>query len=274
MIQFAPEPSGREAFDTFWRSLLVADWQNPQSPLRLNSHLALADLASATFFQNTRLLLAALAESNGTAATATGNLNRVFVRQMLDRITLPKPSRESTLAICKVINEPDVWPLHLARIVGECAGLITRRNKRIQLTRYGRQLLPDDQAGILFRKLFLAYFRKFDLHYDFHLRDVPGIQQTMAVILWRLDTVARDWVPVRGLAPELLLPGVLAQLHKAMAYPLDTEEWILAGYVLEPLWDLGLLARRKASEWPSITDKDHIRVTPLWRNFISFAKLS
>ena len=270
MIQFAPEPSGRAAFEAFLRLLLEADWQDPQSPLRLNSQLALADLASATFFQNTRLLLSALAESNGTAATATGNLNRVFVRQMFDRIIMPKPSRESTLAVCKVINEPDVWPLHLARIVGECAGLISRRNKRIQLTRSGRELLPDDQAGILFRKLFLAYFRKFDLHYDFHLRDVPGIQQTMAVIVWRLDTVARDWVPVRGLAPELLLPGVLTQLRQAMLSHYDAEDLILAGYVLEPLWDFGLLERRKASEWPSITDKDHIRVTPLWRKLISF----
>lgn len=273
MIHFAPEPSGRAVFEAFLRRLLDADWQDPQGPLRLSQNLILADLASSTFFQNTRVLLTALTESNGTVATATGNLNRVFVRQMFDRITLPKPGRESTLAVCKVINEPDVWPLHLARIVGECAGLITRRNKRAQLTRSGRELLPDEQAGSLFRKLFLAYFRKFDLHYDFHLRDVPGIQQTMAVILWRIDTVARNWVPVRGLAPELLLPGVLNQLRQAMLSTYDTEEWILAGYVLEPLWDLGLLERRKASEWPSITDKDHIRVTPLWRKFISFENI-
>jgi len=63
--------------------------------------------------------------------------------------------------------------------------------------------------------LFLAYFRRFDLHYDFHLRDVPGIQQTIAVIFWRLDTVARDWKPVRGLTPEILLPGVLNQLRRS-----------------------------------------------------------
>ena len=126
-------------------------------------------------------------------------------------------------------------------------------------------------AGSLFRKLFLAYFRKFDLQYGFPLRDVPGIQQTMAVILWRLDTVARDWVSVRGLAPRLLLPGVLTQLRQAMLSPYDTEEWIVAGYVLEPLWDFGLLERRKPSEWRVVTEHDFIRVTPLWRRFISFA---
>jgi len=123
----------------------------------------------------------------------------------------------------------------------------------------------------LFRTLFLAYFRRFDLHYDFHLRDVPGIQQTIAVILWRLDTVARDWKPVRGLAPEILLPGVLNQLREAMVSQYDKEEWILAGYVLDPLFDLGLIERKQRAEWPSVTEKDFIRVTALWRKFITFA---
>jgi len=48
-------------------------------------------------------------------------------------------------------------------------------------------------------------------------------------------------------------------------------EWILAGYVLDPLFDFGLIERQKSSEWPSITDKDKIRITPLWRKFIGFA---
>jgi hypothetical protein len=273
MIQFSPELSGREGSDAFLRNLLAADWQNPQGPLRLNPNLAFADFKSASFFQNTRVLLTALTDSDATLATATGNLNRVFVRQLFDRIAMPLPARESTLAVCKTINELDVWPLHLARIVSQCAGLIARRNKRFQLTRLGQSLLPEAQAGALFLRLFLAYFRKFDLHYDFHLRDVPGIQQTMAVILWRLDATAGDCVPVRGLAPQLLLPGVLAQLHRAMAYPHDTEEWILAGYVFEPLHDFGLIERQEPTEWPSITEHDFIRVTPLWQKFISFAAL-
>ena len=273
MIQFAPDPSGREAPGALLRSLLAADWQDPHGPLRLSPNLALADLTSASFLQTTRILLAALNDSDGTPATATGNLTRVLVRQLFDRISLPPPARESTLAVCKVINELDVWPLHLARIVSQCAGLVAQRKKRFQLTRLGQTLLPEAQAGTLFLKLFLAYFRKFDLHYDFHLRAVPGIQQTMAVILWRLETVAADWVPVRGLAPQLLLPGVLVQLHQAMASPYDTEEWTLTGYVLDPLFDLGLIERRNVTEWPNITEHDSIRITPLWRKFISFPKL-
>ena len=270
MIQFAPEPGSRETFDAFLRSLLVADWEAAAGPMRFCPSLALSDLAEASFFQNARLLLAALDESGGTAATATGNLTRVFVRQMFDRLILPKNFRESTLHVCKVLNEHDVWPLHIVRVVSECAGLVARRNKRFQLTRTGRDLLPEAQAGALYRRLFLAYFRKFDLHYDFPLREVPGIQETLAVILWRLGNVARDWTPVRGLASQVLLPGVLNQLHTAMVSEYDTEEWILSGYVLEPLLDLGLVERMPQSKWSLFTEKDKVRISALWEKFIHF----
>jgi hypothetical protein len=269
MIQLAPEPGSREAFDAFLRGLLAADWDSGTGPMRFNATLTPADLTDATFLQNTRRFLAALDEAGGTPATATGNLNRVFVRQMFDRLILSEPFRETTLHVCKVLNEQDVGPLHIVRIVSECAGLVARRKQRFQLTRAGRELLPDAAAGLLFRKVFLAYFRKFDLHYDFHLRDVPGIQQTMAVILWRLDNVARDWAPVGGLAEQLLLPGVLNQLHAAMVSPYDKEEWILGGYLLDPLADLGLLERKPRGNWP-FNEKDQVRTTPLWRKFILF----
>ena len=65
------------------------------------------------------------------------------------------------------------------------------------------------------------------------MRDVPAIQQSMAVILWRLNDVARDWRPVRDLAPQILLPKVLQQMHEKMVSPYDEEKWILTGYGLE-----------------------------------------
>jgi hypothetical protein len=271
MIQFIPEPYGSEAFDAFLRSLLFADWESPDGPLRLNADLKSADLADAEFFLNARLFLAALAEEDGAPATATGNLTRVFVGQMFDHLKLTQLDRDSIRRFCKVVNEQDVRPLHLVRVVSECAKLVARRKKRFHLTKAGRALIPNEQAGALYRILFLAYFQRFDLRYDFHFRDVPGIQATMAVILWRLDTVARDWTPVRGLAPDILLPGVLNQMHQAMAYEYDTAEWILAGYILNPLFDLGLIETKKRSEWSSVTEKDEIRVTALWRKFITFA---
>ena len=270
MIRLAPEPGGRPAFDAFWRRLLTADWESASGPIRFCANLTLSELADADFFINSRLFLTALVEGPGARATATGNLNRAFVHSMFDRLKLPQSYRRSIRDVCKVVNEHDLWPLHLVRVVGECAGLVVRRKKSFHLTKLGRSLLPDDQAGSLYRRMFLAYFRRFDLHYDFHLRDAPGIQQTLAVTLWRLDTIAREWTPVLGLAPQILLPGVLEQLRAAMRSPHDTEEWILRGYVLDPLFDFDLIEREKRSEWPRLTDDDRIRLTPLWRKFVAF----
>ena len=255
----------------YLHALQGMNWNATDGPMRLSGRVPLADLEGSVFFVNLRRFLQVLAEEDGADATATGNLTRAFVGRMFERMELPSTFRESTLQVCKVINEQDVWALHLARIVAECAGLVRRRSKRFALTAEGRKLLPDEQAGALYRAVFIAYFRRFDLTYDFRLRPVPAIQQTIAAVLWRLDSVARDWVPVRGLASQILLPKVHELLHAAMTHPAhDTEEWILGGHVLEPLVDLGLIEREKPGEWRLFEGGEKIRVTRLWRQFFWF----
>ena len=264
-----PEPSdAKAAFYAFMGMLLRADWTGSDGALRFTAELTLEDLAGSDFFINTRIFLTALADT-GADTTATGNLNRVFVGKMFESMKFSQEYRETTRAVCKVINELDLWTLHLARVVSECAGLVARRKKRFVITKAGLALLAGEQAGALFQKLFITYFRRFDLHYDFRLREVPGIQETMAVILWRLDVVARDWRAVRDLAGEILLPEVHQRLRAAMSYQYDTEEWILSGYVLDPLEDFGLIERKKRGKYGN-SEKDLIRTTKLWRKFIRF----
>ena len=240
----------------------------------MNPGLSSADLQNAAFLQNTRQFFLALEERGHAAATASGNLNRVFVGHMLDRLEMSPVQRENILRFNKVLNEQDLWVLHLSRVVSETAGLVARRSKLFKLTRQGAALLAEDRAGELYHTMFVAYFRKFNLHYDFHLRDVPGIQQSMAAILWRIGDVLEDWRPVQGLAPQILLPRVLEQLREAMVSQYDREEWILSGYVLEPLRDFGLIEKRSETDWPTITEKDSIRFTPLWKKFISFTRFA
>lgn len=110
MIQFIPEPYGRDAFgafEAFVRSLLLADWESPDGPLRLNADLKLFDLAEADFFFNARLFLAALME-DGAPTTATGNPSRAFVAQMFERLRIPQLTRQSIQRINKVTNEQDL----------------------------------------------------------------------------------------------------------------------------------------------------------------------
>jgi hypothetical protein len=261
-----------QTFDVFWQALLTSDWETNEGPMKLRSDLSLADLAKSDLFHNVRVFLHALAASDGTSSTAAGNLNRAFVTRIFETLRIRDLERESIRRFFKVLNEQDLSPLHIARIVSECAGLVARRSKRFQLTKLGRQLLADDQSGGLFRRLFIAHFRKFDLSYGFQFRQVPDLQQTMAGILWRLDVVAENWKPVLGLASSVLTPGVHAQLRAAMVSEYDTEGWILSGYVLLPLKNLGLIECKKPSPFELLDDKGSIRQTELWKKFIYFPK--
>lgn len=273
MVGLNPDPGNDLAAKVqgFLIELSVADWSDPAGPIRLSGDLRLDELGGAQFFANARLFLAALAEEGGADATATGNLTRAFVGRMFERLDMPESARESVRRYNKVLNELDVGPLHRARLVCECGGLVQRRKKKFFLTKAGRELMPDECAGALYRALFLAYFRRFDLRYSFPIRDVPSIQTTMAAILWRLDAVAQDWVPVIGLAPLILLPRVYQELRSVMFSPLEKEEWILSGYVLRTLTSLGLLDEQCIEKWKGIPETVNVRVTPLWRRFISFA---
>jgi hypothetical protein len=270
MISDASSSAGPRALETYLDSLQAADWTQPDGPVQLSAKLTLNELAHLDFFTNTRIFLHALAQSNLPNATATGNLDRAFVAQMFDRLELTPKLRDSIRQVCKVLNEMDLWPLHIIRIVTQCAGLITRRKDRFTLTQSGRALLPDDQAGALFQKLFIAYFQRFDLSYLCPSRHVPGIQQTIAIILWRLEIVGRDWQPVKGLATHILPAEVLDELRQTMVSPYEEEEWILTAYVLQPLLELGLIEQKQISREHFIDKKDFIRTTPLWKKFTYF----
>jgi hypothetical protein len=169
VISDIPQP-GRRNSPFFVQDLLRADWESSTGPLNLTSELTAEDLSDAPFYLNCRVFMQALLDGGGAVSTATGNLNREFVAAIFDRLTLPEHYRQSIKDVCKVINEQDLWPLHLARVVAECAKLVARRNKRFQLTKIGRELLCEERGGELYRLLFIAYFRRFDLHYDFDLR--------------------------------------------------------------------------------------------------------
>lgn len=266
-----PQPGFISRLEAYLRLLCGADWQADDGAVRLSRNLSLAAVQEAPFFHSTRQLMLALQEQGGTATTATGNLNRTFVRHMFERLTMSPLKRRTIAEMNKVINEQDLWGLHLSRIVAELSGLITKRSKQFKLTKQGTVLLKEENSGDLYRTLFITYFQKFDLRYGcLYNRDVAGIQQTMAAILWRMEDLLKGWYPVQGLAPKVLLPGVYNQLREAMASPYDTDEWILSGYVLKPLLEFGLIETKKKGDWPTITENDIIRITPLWKEFISF----
>jgi hypothetical protein len=81
-----------------------ANWEDPHGVIWFNSDLPLAELGAGDFLQNTRTYLHALSVEDGTGATATGNLNRVFVRRMFEQLKLSASFRASTLCACNALT--------------------------------------------------------------------------------------------------------------------------------------------------------------------------
>lgn len=255
----------------YLKSLYEADWKAPRGAIWFSPEVQLAELARADIFHNARIFLTLLREEAGTPTTATGNLTRAFVERVFDRLRLEESYKASLRGVCKVLNEPDVWPLHQVRLLAEYGKLVARRDKRLVLTKRGREALADGQAGELFRRLFLTFFRTMEMSYLLNLRSIPELQAAMAISLWRLEQVAEGWRAASGMAAQILPPRVLARLVAEQRGVLDSPDYFVAAYVLSPLHDFGLVERRQENEWRLGTE-DTVRVTPLFRRLIRFAE--
>jgi hypothetical protein len=261
-----------DALNRHLKSLYDADWEDERGVIRFSADIKLTELARAEVFENARIFLNALLEDGGVPATAAGYLTRAFVGRVIDRLRLPPGYLKTARTYRKVIDERDIWSLHEVRLLAEYGKLVARRNKRFTVTKLGRELLVDERAGELFRRLFLTYFRTMDLGYLVHVREQPEIQTTLAITLWRLEQVAENWRAVKGLAGQILPPRVMKHIVAQQQGDFDTPDFFVSAYVLQPLREFGLLERQRESEW-QIGEKDTVRVTPLFRQLIGFAEI-
>jgi hypothetical protein len=261
-----------EVLNCYLKSLYDANWEDPHGTIRIGSTITLAELARSKIFLNASIFLNALLEDDGAPMTVRGNLTRAFARRMFDAMHFEPGYRERKLYVCKVLNEPDVRNLPEIRVLAEYGKLMVRRNERFVITKLGRELLADERAGELFRRLFLTFFRTMELSCMVYVREVPEIQATLAVTLWRLEQVAENWRGVKGMAAQILPPRVLKHIVSQQRGDFDTPDYFVAAYVLQPLRDFGLLESQREGEW-HVGVKDTVRVTPLFRRFIGFAEI-
>jgi len=249
-------------------NLVAADWQSDLSPIRFKEDILLGEFSGARLFTNARLFLSAVANRESTQATQTGSLQRAVVSDMLRVLEWPRAYMEPIRNHFRVINELDVWPLHIIRITCEMAGLLIRRRSRFLATRKARELLADDKAGALYRRLFIACFRRVNLdYYSRFANEFPGIQQSFAVILWRLRDLAEDWVSAAGIIPRILLPSVLSEVKNGCVRR-DNIPYIVSGHVYIPLTWFGLLEHNSEEPRFAVLGKCSIRKTALFDKFI------
>lgn len=272
IIRIDVRPATEADMDAFIAQLLDADWNAPNSPIQLADDLTLDEVKHVLFFDQARQFLRLMDENKGAPLTATGNLNRAYVAQMMEKLDWIRRYMDPLKrgGLCKKYDEGDVMPLEVLHGVCEFAKLIHKRRSRAYVTSRGRDLCTDAKAGSLYRLLFLTLFREFSLDYISGYRETPLVQSTIAVILWRLQMVASDWIAADRLPREVFLTRVLEQADAAAGLP-DMATTILRHEVLEPLIWFGLLECDHDEEvyhGPDAVLK--YRKTPLFDRFLSF----
>ena len=245
-------------------------WADP-FPIRLEPNLSFEDIGQTPFLHNVRAFLRTADEFEGAPTTAKGNLTRAFVGHMLDLLALPPGRPEMIRQVCKVINESDVWPLHVVRVICQIGGLVRKRHKRFVVTRKARELLPEHRAGALYHHLFDTMFRRFNLDYLTNVAEVPGIQETFPYELYRIGQLpVGQGHEIESLVPMVFVPAVRQEVGMVSSHG-DTPQWLLENLLLRPLESFRLVeiveGERKP---PSVSLKTRVRRLPLFDAFLRF----
>ncbi len=244
---------------------------SPESPLQFSDQLTIDELSGSKSFIRIRQFLLALHETGRVKSTPKGNFTRGFVTEMVD-VFFDTKTKEQVLSYHKVLNEEDVFPLHIARIICKLSGLIGISKGHYSVRKKSLPLLKEESAGKLYRQLFLTYFTKFNIGYRTRLRpELDWLQYEVPYALKPLQDRGATWIEADQLCQQLLHPMALAQLESDLSgVTYFTPDKLLNIYVLEPLEEWGLLEiqREKVDRYTHRIQR--IRKSPLLDQFISF----
>ena len=222
--------------------LLEADWEDRDGAIGIADDLSLGELAGARLLVNARTFLEAVVGEGGIKTTTAGNLNRAFVGRMLEAMAWPEGFQEDVRRWNKVINEDDVRPLRVLRILLYEARLLRRWKGTFRVSQRGESLLSNERAGELFELLFQIHFRRLNLAYLDGLPATYEFQHTVAFSLWRFGQLADRWHEPEDLAEGLVLPVVREVLPPGEF--LDPLPILVETRLLRPLANFGLAEER------------------------------
>ena len=249
--------------------LLNSAWDETSDGLRLNEHLPVSRLTETRFLGNCRFFLEALVTCDGTRQTTKGNLNRKFVLSMVEKLRWEPGFTDELFGFSKVLNEEDIKPLHVLRLVLELAGLIRKYKRKFLVTRKGTRLLHKDAAGILYALLFRTYLRRFNLAYLYLFPEFSGMQKTLAFSLYVFGQQSAGWHDASKLARRQLLPAVIDRIPDTPY--VDMISMVVYSRIWRPLTEFGLAECRFENEDSYYGRKiTSICQTDLFEKFISF----
>lgn len=249
--------------------LMQCDWTASSGPLQLNGGLSRETLAGSIFCTDALQLLALLDQTGGLKLTGKMNLNRAAVKRLLDDGCCPDFDREDLARFYKVVNETDVMPLHVLHILLTDTKLARHYKGKLVLTKAGANILKDGAAGRLQCLLFEGLFQGMNLAYLDRMPDYPGIQSTIAFILYAIHRVAQEPITVEHVVDTVLMPIVREEiLHHAYA---NHARSVIITRVIHPLVRFGLIHLTQSGErFSRNPDHDLVQVTPLFNEFLRF----
>jgi len=250
--------------------LVESEWLPEGTAVLLNIALPYEEVSKSSGFNNARILLEVFRDEGPVKATQAGNLTRRFIEGMLDRLDLPEWYLKMDSATRKSLNEIHVYPLHMARVLLETAGLVELEGGRFSVTPLGRKVVSEDRAGDLYARLFCALYRQANLDYFDRMVEVPAIQEGAAYSLYAVSRLADDWVREDDLAQRVFLPYVRLSIPDN-PYNIDLPADLAHARIFHHLQEFALLDRREVPDSSApLGSVGEVRKTPLFDAFIRF----
>ena len=233
--------------------------------IRLEPNLTDADLSGSAVVRTALMLLQRASETGGLKLTATGNLSRGVIGQMIEVIEWPGLDRDELFALNKVINEPDFLPVHFVRMLLQGTKLVRTGRGMLVPTRLGKEMLFPERHGAL--QALLSHIALWHLNLGYFDRNpVESWPQThTGVVLWSLSTAANDWLDRVTLTRlcTVPIPSVLESVWDLGSYAMDAR-------ILKPMVWFGLIENRREGT-TGATEGRLYRKTALFDRFLKFA---
>lgn len=238
----------------------------PGSAIHLAGNFTSDEMAQSAVASNLAILLRTATAVPGLKLTATGNLARSVVADMIERFEWPSFDRAQMYRFNKVINEPDFWPLLFVRQIAEAMRFLRKSKGHVRTSPLGREALTEANLPALQALLFHVTMWHVDLS-DFG-RGMHGRwpQGDVGVVLWSLSVAAIDWQSPERLTRLCTIPD-----NRLLAAEWDSSSMIMEARILRTLQWFGLLDHRtEAIEGPRFGERHFYRKTALFDRFLSF----
>jgi hypothetical protein len=238
----------------------------PGSAIHLAGNLTPDEMSQSAVASSLAIFLRTATAAPGLKLTATGNLARSVVAEMINRFIWPSFDKDQLFRMNKVVNEHDFWPLLFIRQLSQTLGFLRKSKGHFRAAPLGREAITEVNLPVLQALLFHVTMWQIDLR-DFgsgmHGRWPQG---DVSVVLWSLSVAANDWQSPERLTRLCTIPN-----NSVLAAEWDSSSMMMEARILRPLHWFGLLDhKQEAIEGRPFGERRFYRKTDLFDRFISF----